>query len=163
MPNILDIRLSSHFTLREMCHSDSAEEASLVNIPPDNALDLMQEFCREVLEPIRGKYGAVFINSGYRSPAVNRLVHGVAASHHVWSHDHCAVDIALQVDLAEAYQWIRLANLPYDQCILEHDKATGIPRCIHLGYTKAPRRMAGRGATNNQSGYLWDDGGEDAG
>ena len=159
MPDLLDIQLSPHFRLREFCQSDMAEEKSIVNIPPDNCLDLVQEFCREVLEPIREKWGAVYINSGYRSPALNRLVHGVPDSQHVWNHDHCAADIALQVSLAEVYEWLRTTQIPYDQCVLEHDKETGIPRCIHISYTHTPRRMAGRGGTHNTTRYIWDDGG----
>ena len=146
--------LSPHFKLRELCHSDMAEEKGIVNIPPDHAIDLAQKFCKEVLEPIREKWGAVYINSGYRCPQLNRLVHGVPSSEHIWSPERCAVDIALVQPLVEVYDWLRLeSKLPFDQVILEKDKETGIDRCIHVGYAVEPRREALRGGTHGSLPY----------
>ena len=40
--------------------------------------------CQKVLQPLRDKFGsAIIVNSGYRSPAVNKAVGGVPTSQHV--------------------------------------------------------------------------------
>ena len=104
-------RLSEHFTLAEMCKT-SVKTAD-GNIPSRVNIENLQRLCGW-LEMLRDEYNRrypcgtvpqcdkshscdspvsnapIIINSGYRSPAVNKAVGGVATSNHLTG---CAVDI----------------------------------------------------------------------
>ena len=88
-------KLSPHFTLGEMTKSSSHPE--VYNIPSHEAIANLKRLCGwlEVLrERYNAKYGVgeepIRINSGYRSPQLNRKIGGVATSNHLTG---CAVDI----------------------------------------------------------------------
>ena len=88
-------KLSPHFTLGEMTKSSSHPE--VYNIPSHEAIANLKRLCGwlEVLrEGYNAKYGAgekpIRINSGYRSPQLNRKIGGVATSNHLTG---CAADI----------------------------------------------------------------------
>ena len=82
------IKLSEHFTLGEMTKSNSHPE--IYNIPSHEAIANMKRLC-EWLEVLRKRYGApIIINSGYRSPQLNKKIGGVPTSNHLTG---CAVDI----------------------------------------------------------------------
>ena len=81
------MQLSEHFLLGEFTESNYPE---VYNIPSHVAIDNMKRICGW-LEVLRDRYGApIIINSGYRSPQLNKRVGGVATSNHVTG---CAVDI----------------------------------------------------------------------
>ena len=92
-------RLSPHFTLGELCKT-SAKTAD-GNIPSHVHIENLKRLCGW-LEQLRrrptpspsllreGSEEPIIINSGYRSPEVNRAVGGVATSNHLTG---CAVDI----------------------------------------------------------------------
>lgn len=77
------MNLSNNFTLSELTYSSTAESKGVDNIPDRWALENLKKLCNDILQPIRDKYGkSIFINSGYRSPKVNRLVGGSLSSQH---------------------------------------------------------------------------------
>ena len=93
-------RLSQHFTLGELCKT-SVKTAD-GNIPSHVHIENLKRLCRW-LERLRQKYNLnikekiknkndepIIINSGYRSPAVNKAVGGAQNSNHLTG---CAVDI----------------------------------------------------------------------
>jgi uncharacterized protein YcbK (DUF882 family) len=48
----------------------------------------LEYLCRTFLEPLRARFGAVHINSGFRTPAYNRKIGGAPDSNHVYTiHD----------------------------------------------------------------------------
>ena len=79
--------LSQHFTLGEFTRSKYPE---VYNIPSHEAIANLKRLC-EWLEVLRNKRDhPIVINSGYRSPQLNRKVGGAANSNHLTG---CAVDI----------------------------------------------------------------------
>ncbi|SFC70335.1 Peptidase M15 [Xylanibacter ruminicola] len=79
--------LSQHFVLGEFTRSKYPE---VYNIPSHEAIANMKRLC-VWLEVLRDKVGhPIVINSGYRSPQLNRKVGGAANSNHLTG---CAVDI----------------------------------------------------------------------
>ena len=95
-----EMRLSQHFTLGELCKT-SVKTAD-GNIPSRVHIENLKRLCRW-LERLRQRYNLnikekiknkneepIVINSGYRSPAVNKAVGGAANSNHLTG---CAVDI----------------------------------------------------------------------
>ena len=81
-------KLSEHFVLGEFTKSSSHPE--IYNIPSHEAIANLKRLCfwLEVLRERSG--GPVRINSGYRSPQLNRAIHGNANSNHMTG---CACDI----------------------------------------------------------------------
>jgi len=81
-------KLSEHFTLGELTKSGNHPE--VYNIPSHEAIANMKRLC-QWLEVLRKRYNApIIINSGYRSPQLNKKIGGVANSNHLTG---CAVDI----------------------------------------------------------------------
>jgi hypothetical protein len=88
-------KLSEHFTLGEFTRSGSHPE--VYNIPSHEAIANLTNLTKwlEVLrERYNAKYGVgeepIRINSGYRSPQLNKKIGGVATSNHLTG---CAADI----------------------------------------------------------------------
>ena len=88
-------KLSEHFTLGEMTASSHKE---VYNIPSHEAIANLTNLCKwlEVLreraspDPSKGRGVPIIINSGYRSPQLNKKIGGAANSNHLTG---CAVDI----------------------------------------------------------------------
>ena len=85
--------LSEHFSLAELTKT----KQHIANVPNEAQVENLRRVCRW-LERLRkrwnDKYGdgddPIIINSGFRSPAVNKAVGGVPTSNHLTG---CAVDI----------------------------------------------------------------------
>ena len=83
-----EAKLSPHFTLGEMTRSESHPE--VYNIPSHEAIANLKNLCLW-LEVLReGSGGPVRINSGYRSPQLNRKIGEATNSNHLTG---CAADI----------------------------------------------------------------------
>ena len=84
-------KLSEHFSLGEFTRSSSHPE--VYNIPSHEAIANLKRLCTW-LEELRARYNAAIrINSGYRSPQLNRAIGGVSNSNHLTG---CAVDIRVE-------------------------------------------------------------------
>lgn len=133
------MQLSPHFTLAELTATRHTE---IDNTPPGDVVVALTALCQNFLEPIRAKFGPLTVSSGYRCPALNKLVGGV------WTSAHCygaAADItAASADVTTIARWVRdSSGLPFDQII---DEAAGDSRWCHVGVAyalhAAPRRQA---------------------
>ena len=106
-------KLSEHFTLGEMTRSNSHPE--IYNVPTHEAIANLKRVC-EWLEVLRKRYGApIIINSGYRSPQLNKKIGGVANSNHLTG---CAVDIRVE----NMEQLIRYAAILLDYADESHQE-----------------------------------------
>ena len=73
-----------YFTIEELCASDIAERKKIDNTPNADARLRMQRLIEQLLDPIRAAWGGpITVNSGYRSPALNKAVRGVSNSQHM--------------------------------------------------------------------------------
>ena len=80
-----------YFSIEELVKSASAERLAIDNTPPRAARRMLTILVEQLLDPIRRRYGApIIVTSGYRCPALNTAVGGVANSHHIVG---CAADI----------------------------------------------------------------------
>ena len=84
-------KLSEHFSLGEMTRSNSHPE--IYNIPSHEAIANLTNLCKW-LEVLRERAGTpIRINSGYRSPQLNKKIGGVPTSNHLTG---CAADIRVE-------------------------------------------------------------------
>ena len=101
-----NMKLSEHFTLGELTKTSYKMEDG--NIPSRVAIENLKNLCENWLEDLRYSYNILYkstvaepaeaqgpsegiiINSGYRSPEVNKRAGGSATSNHLTG---CAVDI----------------------------------------------------------------------
>jgi hypothetical protein len=128
------MRLSKNFTLDEFLVSQTAERNGIDMSPPPEILDNIQDLVDSCMQPLRDEVGAgIYISSGYRPPALNRLIGGSATSAHMRGE---AADFRVtgQTPLQTA-QLIEKMDLPYDQVIHEFG------RWVHLGVADHLRRM----------------------
>lgn len=110
------MKLSSNFTLSELCKSETAARKGIDNTPPSEVVSNLAVLCGMVLQKVRNKLGVVMVTSGYRSPELNKAIGGSTTS------DHCkglAADFeVVGYDNKELAQWIE-QNLTFKQLILE--------------------------------------------
>lgn len=119
---------------------------------PEEAVASYIALCQTVLEPIRERFGAALILSGYRPPLVNREVGGVPNSQHVATADYCAADFEIPgKTMRDVFDWTRLeSRLIWDQLILEHGDISDL---IHASWSKSPRREALERVSRNPDKY----------
>ena len=117
------MKLSEHFTLGELTKSGSHPE--VYNIPSHEAIANLTNLSKW-LEVLRERAGTpIIINSGYRSPQLNRKIGGVPNSNHLTG---CAVDIRVE----NMEQLIRYAAIlldisnethqDFDELLIERNK-----------------------------------------
>ena len=136
------IKLSEHFSLSEMC-STSVQTADH-NFPSQEVITNLKRLCgwlealrarknqhAKLSTPLhtgRGEGEGLYINSGYRSQAVNQAVGGVATSNHLTG---CAADIrctGIEQALRYAAYLLDISKErgeDFDELIFEHNSRTG--------------------------------------
>ena len=139
-------KLSPHFTLGEMTKSSSHPE--VYNIPSHEAIANLKRVCGwlEVLRKrYNEKYGVgeepVRINSGYRSPQLNKAIHGNANSNHMTG---CAADLRVSgMEQALRYAVILMdyadeSKQEFDELLIEKNRYGAI--WLHFAVRPANNR-----------------------
>ena len=120
--------LSEHFTLGELTKT----KTGIKNVPNEEQVNNLRRVCRW-LEQLRRRWNNLYgegddpiiINSGFRSPAVNKAVGGVATSNHLTG---CAVDIrciGMEQALRYAAILLDISDLnreDYDELLIEQKR-----------------------------------------
>ena len=111
------MKLSANFTLKELTKSDTAIRKGISNEPNTDEIEKLKLLCETILQPVRDKFGAVTVTSGYRSPELCVAIGSSVSSQHTKAE---AVDFEVEgVDNADVAYWIK-DNIPnWDQMILE--------------------------------------------
>ena len=121
--------LSEHFSLAELTKTNTG----IANVPNEAQVENLRRVCRW-LERLRkrwnDKYGdgddPIIINSGFRSPEVNKAVGGVSTSNHLTG---CAVDIrCIGMEQALRYAAILLdisdmSREDFDELLIEQKRS----------------------------------------
>ena len=118
-----EAKLSPHFTLGELTKSSSHPE--VYNIPSHEAIANLKRVC-VWLEELRLRSGTpIIINSGYRSPQLNKKIGGVPTSNHLTG---CAVDIRVSgmeqliVYAAILIQYANETKQDFDELLIEKNR-----------------------------------------
>lgn len=143
-----NIYLSPHFTLAEMCESQTAEKHGIANIPSSEAVANMRRLCEGCLEPLREALGLpIIITSGYRTKSLNNhILHSARKSQHVSGQaaDFYVEGASRRELLIKAFRQIILdEDIDYDQLIL-------YPTFIHVSYVS---RTANRHNLTKANGH----------
>ena len=130
------MRLSPHFSLEELTHSDIATRLDIDNTPWEEVIENLK-FLAEELENVRSLLGhPMLISSGFRCHALNDYLGSKRTSSHTKG---LAVDFICPGfgDPRSVVSAIVNANINYDQVILEYD------RWVHLSFKQVdPRNQA---------------------
>lgn len=124
-------KLSEYFTLPQLCNSQTAKANGISNVPENNTIEQnLEALAKNILDPIKKKFGNLQINSGYRSQALNEALENSSSnSQHLYGQ---AADIEVpNVSNLELAQWIK-NNLSFDQVILEN--ATDLDNNVNSGW-----------------------------
>lgn len=121
------MKLTNNFTLEELVRTSK----KLDNTPPEAVVGALRDLCVNVLQPARNAFpkNAFTINSGFRSPAVNKAVGGAANSDHLYGY---AADITLGSKALNKmlFEWIK-KNCKFTQLINEYDYSW-----VHVSFNK---------------------------
>ena len=112
-----------HFRIEEFEASPTAKTMGIDNTMPAEARRAVERLVEAVLDPLREEFAMpIYVNSGYRSAALNAAVGGVANSQHRRGE---AADITTGTRDGNMHLWrlLRKMRLPVDQAINEHNYA----------------------------------------
>ena len=155
-----NIFLTPHFTLQELCASQTAVKHGIVNVPSKLEVENLRRLCEGCLEPLREAIGLpVIVTSGFRTKALNdKLAHASSTSQHMRGE---ASDFYVGYPstgsgtgsrrelLIKAFREILLnPGIDFDQVIL-------YPTFIHVSYVSKERNRRGilNAQGNGKLGY----------
>lgn len=118
-----------HFSINELTASSTAKARKISNTPTPGIEQNLTALVNRVLDPLREAYGKpIRVNSGYRSPELNKAVGGAKNSHHVLG---MAADITggSKAENRKLFNLIQELNLPFTQLIDEKNFSW-----LHISY-----------------------------
>jgi len=113
------LKLSDHFSLRELTKSQTGTRLGISNEPDSEHLVNLVALCHNVLEPIRKEFGVVTVTSCYRSPALNKAIGSTSEkSQHIFG-EACDLECFRAKSNLFVAEWVK-TSLDFDQIILEY-------------------------------------------
>lgn len=125
-----------YFTIKELCKSSTATLKRIDNTPNSEIVNNLEQLVDNILDPLREEYGKpIKVNSGYRSPVLNKVVGGSKTSQHMTG---LAADITTGsvMENRRLFALVQSLNLPFDQLIDENKF-----KWIHVSYSENPRKQ----------------------
>ena len=130
------MQLSKHLSRAEFERSDAATNYRINTTMNSGQLAKAMALAINCFEPIREYLGKpIRVNSGYRSPALNKRIGGAPSS------QHCAINgAAIDLDLhdRDLFEWI-IDNVTFDQLIAEFPSA-GKASWFHISFREGRNR-----------------------
>jgi len=130
------MNLSKHLTLHEMTRSETAKRKGVSNQPTEQHIENMKVLAEKIFEPIRRHFNSpIYISSGYRSAALNKVTPGASKTSQHSSGEAMDIDMdntGSKVTNTEIFNWIK-DNLKFDQLIWEFGNETN-PDWVHVSY-----------------------------
>lgn len=125
-------QLTAHFNVREFdCHDGRKVPAA--------AVPALTRLCKDVLEPLRVKYGSVLVMSGYRPADYNRRIGGAKFSQHIYELGPQSVAADLVFQRGRPSDWAGDARI-----LLSHAGGVGeYPSFIHVDNRETVARWSG--------------------
>ena len=111
--------MAKYFTISELTASATASAAGIDNTPSADALRRLQYLADHTLDAVRELWSRpITVNSGYRSPELNRRVGGATGSQHLKGE---AADITTGTAAGnlQLVEMIRKSGISFDQLIDE--------------------------------------------
>jgi zinc D-Ala-D-Ala carboxypeptidase len=147
MSNLQNIALGKNFNLSEFVITSTG----LDNIPGPQEIENLRALVTNILQPLRDYIGKpIHITSGYRSPAVNKMIGGSSTSQHTKGQ---AADFHIEgMSNQQIIDAIRKLKLPYDQVIDEQLRGK---KWIHVSYSPNGRLqwLTARDGANGATEY----------
>jgi hypothetical protein len=130
------MNLSKHLALHEMTRSETAKRKGVSNEPTPQHIENMKVLAEKIFEPIRRHFNSpIYISSGYRSAALNKVTPGASKTSQHSSGEAMDIDMdntGSKVTNTEIFNWIK-DNLKFDQLIWEFGNETN-PDWVHVSY-----------------------------
>jgi zinc D-Ala-D-Ala carboxypeptidase len=130
------MNLSKHLTLFEMTRSETAKRKGVSNEPTPQHIENMKVLAEKIFEPIRRHFDSpIYISSGYRSAALNKVVPGASKTSQHSKGEAMDIDMdnsGSKITNKEIFNWIK-DNLDFDQLIWEFGNETN-PSWVHVSY-----------------------------
>ena len=126
--------LTKNFSYPEMIKSSTADRIGVSNDATREHVINLVNLCNFILQPVRDEFGPIRINSGYRSPALNKAVGGSKTSQHC--NGEAADFESSRISNPELATWIA-KHLDFDQLILEfYTKGQPNSGWVHCSFKK---------------------------
>lgn len=127
--------MAKYFTLGELCKSDTALAKNIENTPDNTTIGKLNVLMEECLDKVRELWGKpIAVNSGYRSPELNRAVGGVAGSQHMKG-EAADINAGGKDNNRKLFEMIRESDIEFDQLIDESNY-----KWLHISYCKGDNR-----------------------
>lgn len=134
-----------YFTLQECIYSSTAVAKGIDNTPSPEIKAHIVESVETLLDPLREAWGrhcsskgagspGIRISSGYRCPALNKLVGGSSTSAHLYGYAFNLVPVNGRMMEFKHFCREFLAGRKFDQLISEGEDDSGMPSWMHVGY-----------------------------
>ncbi len=142
--------LTPHFSLAELTFSATAQRRQIDNSPPPSVLRNLNQLAVG-LEDVRAALDGlpIRINSGYRCPALNRIVGGARLSAHLdgWAADFVCPDFGSPLEIVRT---LAKSDITFDKLIQEGT-------WVHISFAPEGRRQLltahfGPGGTTDTAG-----------
>lgn len=121
-------KITENFYWSEFFKSNIAKRKNITNIPQKEWIyENIEKLCVNILQPLRDKFGPIYITSGFRSVELNNEIGGSKWSNHLYGY---AADIE-----SREYPLITLLEWIHDKCDYRELIAEYFPNgWIHVAY-----------------------------
>lgn len=127
--------MAKYFTIGELCKSDTAHAKNINNTPDNTTIERMNTLMEECLDKVRELWGKpIGVNSGYRSPELNRAVGGAKNSQHIKG-EACDITAGCKAHNKRLFEMICASDIEFDQLIDESNY-----KWLHISYSKGDNR-----------------------